>query len=345
MASMRAVADRAGVSVSTVSIVLSESDKFVSEDIIKRVKEAADALCYEVPVKKRFSQKTIAVILPVVTSSFFSNVLNGVEETVFSDKNLLLYYNSNYSFEKEKKCLETLKKQSLGGLIIDSICPLEQEKEYMSWLKSEFVDHKVPVVLLERKVDLEGIACVYVDNFLGAYLATKHLIDKGHRKIAHIKGNEKMSNSLERLRGYQKALMDSGIAYDSELVSSGDFTPFSGYQAMKRILDIRLDITAVFSANDQMAVGAIKAINSIGKKVPDHVAVIGFDNLSISSLITPGLSTIHVPTSQMGRLAAQIVLKQSAGNKCRQFHMLDISLIVRKSSDISATNEWELTGW
>lgn len=345
MAGMRDVAKLAGVSLSTVSIVLSNSDKFVSEEQRRKVLDAAENLGYKLPLKKIFTQKTIAVILPVVTSSFFSNVLNGIEGTISQDKNLLLFYNSNYNFEKEMASLKTLRKQSLSGIILNSICDPDREEEYLRWLNEEFVEKGIPVVLLEKKLESKNFYCIYIENYKYAYLATKHLIDKGHKRIAHIAGNDMMLHSFERLNGYRTALEDAGIVYDPELVQKGDFTPYSGYMAARNLLEILSDFTAVFSANDQMAIGAIKAIKAIGKNVPRDIAVVGFDNLSVSSLIEPALSTINVPTYQMGRIAAKIVLEAFEGKECTRMNKLDTNLIIRRSSDEAATNEWELTGW
>lgn len=345
MPGMRDVAKLAGVSVSTVSIVLNNSEKFVSEEHKQKVWAAVEKLGYKLPPKKLFSQKTIAVVLPIVTSSFFSNLLNGIEGTISQDKNLMLYYNSNNNFEKERACLKTLRKQSLAGIIVDSICPSDKEAEYLEWMKTEFIDNGIPVVLLERKIDSRDFYSIYIDNFQSAYVATRHLIEKGHKLIAHISGNDLMLHTYERMEGYKKALFDAGLPFDPELIQKGDFTPFSGYTAMKQLLDIRTDFTAFFSANDQMAIGAIKAIKAFGKRVPENIAVVGFDNLSVSSLIEPALSTINVPTYQMGRMAAKILLDASERKVCEHVNMLRTNLIVRRSSDKFAGNEWELTGW
>lgn len=345
MAGMRDVAKLAGVSLSTVSIVLNNSDKFVSEESRMKVLESARELSYKLPPKKRFTQKTIAVVLPVVTSSFFSNVLNGIESIISQDENLLLFYNSNYNFEKERACIKTLRKQSLAGIILNSICPSDKESDYLNWLKKEFIDNGIPVVLLERRAHMDHFYCIYIDNFKSAYMATSHLIGQGHKKIAHIAGNDLMLHSYERLEGYKKALADADIAFDPDKMERGDFTPYSGYTAMKKLMDRGTELTALFSANDQMAIGAMKAIKGLGKKIPHDIAVIGFDNLSVSSLVEPALSTIHVPTYQMGRMAAKIVLEASEGEICNYMNQLETNLIVRKSSDVNAANEWELTGW
>lgn len=345
MASIRDVARQAGVSTSTVSIVLNNGEKYVSDNKRVKILNAADQLGYTLPPKKRFDKKTIAVILPVVASSFFSNVLSGIEEAISPDNTLLLFYNSNYDLEKEKACLRTLKKQNLEGIIIDSVCPLDQEKEYFQMLKTEFIEKNIPIVMLERNCQKYNLHSVYVNNFQSAYNATQYLIENGHRRIAHIMGNQKMPLSKERFDGYRAALSDYQIAYDPELVHAGDFTPYSGYISLKELLNLGVPFTAIFSANDQMAIGAMKALLNSGWKVPDDVCIVGFDNLSVSSLINPALTTIHVPTYQMGRIAAKIILETTATKNATQNKQLNTTLVIRRSSDETATNEWELFGW
>lgn len=346
MAGMRAVAQKAGVSLSTVSAVLgSSSDKYVSEEIRSRVLEAAEELGYAPPVKAEARTKTIAVILPIITSPFFSNVLSGVEGFVFKEKKMMLYYNTNYEFDREQECLHMLKRQRPQGIILSSVCPREKEEAYHRWIKKTFIDKGIFVVIIEKKVETEGFYSVYVDHFQAEKQAVAHLISLGHRKIAYLYGNRKVSLSRERFEGYRSALSEAGISFNPGLVRFGDFTPASGYMAMRELLDFGEEFTAVASANDQMAIGAIKAVKQTGKSVPEDIAFIGFDNLSVSTLIDPALSTIHVPTYQMGRLAAQIIGDLMQGIPCTAGNILESSLIVRKSSDISASNEWEMFGW
>jgi LacI family transcriptional regulator/LacI family repressor for deo operon, udp, cdd, tsx, nupC, and nupG len=345
MSGMRDVAKHAHVALSTVSAVLNNSNKYVSAEIRRQVLTAAGDLGYVLLNKRRYTQKNIAVVLPIITSSFFSNVLTGIEETISNDKNYLLFFNSNYSFEKEQMYLKTLRKQFLTGIILDSICPPDLENDYLSWLEKEFVHNNIPVLVLERKLESDKIHCIYLDNYTSARKAAQHLIDLGHRKIAHILGNSHMRHSFERLEGYKRTLIENDIPFDQELIQQGDFTAASGYLAARKLLDIRGDFTALFSSNDQMAIGAIKALRTTGRSLPRDCAIVGFDNLSISTLIDPALSTINVPTFLMGRMAAKIILNVNAGRDQPYSNKLDSNLIIRRSSDINAINEWDLMGW
>jgi len=346
MSGMRDVAKLAGLSLSTVSVVLNEqSDKYVSPGCRQRVLDAAKALDYRLPPKKKLQRKTIAVILPVITSAFFPNLFSGIEDVVTSQEHTLLFCSSRFSFKKELACVETIKRQALCGIILDAVCPHEEEAEYLEMLKTEFVDKGVTIAFVEREIKHDSFYSVCVDFRHNAYLATRHLTERGHRKIAHITGRNFHKKINDRLEGYKQALGESGIPFDPGLVCAGDFTPNSGYLAMKNLMQQRSDFTALFAANDQMAIGAIKAIRYAGKAVPEDIAVVGLDNISISSMITPALTTINVPTYEMGSLAARIVLDTCAGKACRHVTQLNTDLIVRKSTDPYATNEWELVGW
>lgn len=339
---MREVARRAEVSLSTVSLALNGTG-YVSPDILKKVEVAAKECGYKIPQKK--SRTTIAVILPAITSSFFSNVLSGIENTVAEKDHPILFGNSGFDFAKELQFIKTVRKQALCGLIIDTICPAERESDYFKMLKKTFVDRQVPVVFLERQIGGSDFFSVSVDHYRNAYMATEHLIKQKHTCIAHISGGSGNPITAERIRGYRAALESNNLTYDESLISEGDFSPNSGYLAMKKLMAKRSDFTAVFCANDQMAIGAVKAIKSYGKVIPDDIAVIGIDNIAISSIVTPALSTINVPTYQLGHMAAKVILDIHGGRSYEKIHQLASNLIIRQSTNPFANSEWELFGW
>lgn len=346
MTSMRDVARAAGVALSTVSAVLGKTEKYVSPEIRNRVLEAATALDYRLPLNNTRPESTIAVLLPVISSIFFSQLLSGIETTVAESGHTLLFGSSGYSFEKEKQFVEAIRSQALCGLILDTVCPAEYEKEYLCFLRQCFVQRNIPVVFLERSVNHNAFYSVYVDHEENARSATKHLLELGHRKIAHIAGISLSRNTADRLIGYKRALEEYNVAFDPQIVSKGDFTPHSGYIALKQLMSYAPSFTAVFSANDQMAIGAIKAVLSEGKSVPGDIAVMGIDNLSVSSMVSPSLSTINVPTYQMGTIAAKTIIQVREGTEVlNPLHKLKCNLIVRRSTDPYAGSEWDLFGW
>ncbi|MDR1438550.1 MAG: LacI family transcriptional regulator [Clostridiales bacterium] len=342
---MREVAKLAGVSLSTVSLHISGSGKYISPEIRKKVEQALSETGYKAPAQKDKDKRPVAVMLPYIASTFSSNVLYGIESTLSEKGHTLIFGNSGYDFEKEKRFLETVRKQNPCGVIIDSVCPIDEEKQYLDMLSECFVARKIPVVLLEQQIEDPAFCYVSTDHYENAYSATKHLIQMGHSKIAHISGFPCLEITLQRLNGYRVALADHGIPFDEGLVSNGDFSPNSGYLAMKNLFSHRMDFTGLFCANDQMAIGAIRAINSIGKNVPDDIAVVGIDNLSISTMVSPSLTTINVPTYQMGYRAADMILKLHSSKACERKVRLDSNLIVRRSTNAYALIEWEFFGW
>ena len=342
MPGMRDVAKAAGVSLSTVSAVLSDSGKYVSEEIRSRVLETAGELGYQLPERQKKRDKIIAVVLPNIASTFFSNLLNGIEDTVAEEGYVLVVGNSDFDFNKEKRFIKTIRKQALCGILIDTVCPATEEKEYFSFIKQTFLERKIPAVTLERKLEETGFGSVYVNHEKNAYMATRELLENGHRRVAHISG--KMSNPLTicRLQGYKRALAEFGVPYSVDLIAEGDFTPNSGYMMAKELMIRNRGLTAIFAANDQMAVGAIKAVRSEGRTIPDEFAVTGIDNLSVSSMIEPSLTTVNVPTYQMGRMAVKMLADPDIKEKSAE---LPCNLIVRRSTNKLAASEWELFGW
>ena len=173
------------------------------------------------------------------------------------------------------------------------------------------------MVATGRSLKAPNLFSLHFDNQLGARLATQHLISLGHRRIAFIAGNAEHPDANERLKGYQSALEEAGIAFDPELIGQGLFHEESGLLATERLLDTRRRFTALFAANDQMALGACLALHRRGLLIPGDVAVMGFDDLSISRYSTPPLSTIHHPAYELGQCAASAMLGLLRGEKPR----------------------------
>lgn len=344
MPGMRDVAAMAGVSLSTVSAVFS-NDKYVSDEIRDKVLIAAETIGYKLPPKKSRPKHLVGVITPSIASSFYSKVLSGIEDAMLEAGYLILFFDSQYNFQRERQFIHMLRKkyQQLAGVIICSCCPLEGEAEYYQELKELFLNREIPVTVIERSNTPEGFGAVYQEHFQNAYVATSYLIERNHQHIAHITTLPKYPTSMEKMMGYRKALEDHGLPIEEELICAGDYTPSSGYMAMKELMTRTGKMTAVLAANDQMAVGCMKAILSEGKRIPEDIAVVGIDNISIASLVTPALTTINVPTYQMGWIASKIVLGRdySTNEKVK----VDSNLVIRKSTDPYASGEWELFGW
>ena len=168
------------------------------------------------------------------------------------------------------------------------------------------------------------------DNLEGGRMATLHLIEQGHRKIAFISGDPQHPDAIQRLSGYKLALEQAGIAFKPELVVQGEYNEDSGLQAAQRLLEAKQRFTAIFAANDQMAVGAAHGLLRHGLRIPEDVSLVGFDDLSTSLYAFPPLTTVHQPAYEMGQLAAEAMLKLLAGSK-PQLQVPAPRLITRES--------------
>ena len=202
----------------------------------------------------------------------------------------------------------------------------------------------MPVVFLGRRITDPDFYCVYVDNYKSSYEETEYLIGRGCKKIAYLIGKSKFSHAIERYQGYLDALRDHKIEIDETIIIQGDYSALSGYVAMASLLSRGYSVDALLAANDHMAIGAIKAIKAHGLRIPQDIAVVGFDNLSISSMIEPSLTTMRPPALQMGRMAAKIACSADR-HTFEHENEFDVKMVIRKSSDEACSSEWELTGW
>jgi len=343
------VAERAGVSISTVSRVLNGS-KPVSDLLRKKVEEAVAELDYHkddmAGSMKRRKTKNIAVILPQLQMLYFPEILRGIESSVEQRGYKLLYFSTHYDFSLEQEYIHMLKTSWVDGIVLDSCCAVDQMEEHRRLLESETGRRAVPVVSLENNFGSEKIGCVTIDNHSLAREATAHLTGLGHRRIAMLTGRMDLQICVENVNGYRDALQEAGIAVDEKLIVTCDYTPQDGYRAVYKLKEQGVDYSAVFAANDAMAVGAIKALKELGLRIPQDVAVVGFDNTFVGTLIEPSLSSVDVPLHSMGYEAAEMLLNalEEGGEKLDTV-ILDGKLVVRNSSVADKRVEWNLENW
>ncbi|HHU83077.1 MAG TPA: LacI family transcriptional regulator [Firmicutes bacterium] len=315
MTTIKDVAKRVGVSPSVVSRALNNRYG-VKESTREKIVRAAKEMGYYPNAAARSLvtriTATIGVMMADLSEPYYTQIIRGMEFSASKTGYTLLFSNSYESLEKSKVLEKMVYAERVDGVII--VGSNVEEQEYILKL----VEKKVPFVLLERDIPDPRINCVYLDNFYGGYLATKYLLDKGHTRIAHISGKIGFQVALDRLEGYKKALHEAGLLFDKELVMTGNFVWQDGYAAMKKLLRSQPPCTAVFTANDTMAFGALQAIAESGLSIPKDIAVIGFDDLEFSSLTNPPLTTVHQPRYEMGKEAVRIVtslLQQGASEK------------------------------
>ena len=326
------VAKAAGVGISTVSRVLNENTN-VREETRIRVLEAIEALGYKPNILARNLSRshvqTVGVVLSYLTSPFQVTVLQGIERFL-AQAGLDLTIFSLESPKRRETLLENLSHgRRCDGLIVISFTPQER-------FLQRFQRYHIPVVI----ADFEDtrIPSVFVDNVEGGYLATKHLLNLGHTRIGYILDHSEPPNGsggnepgADRQRGYQRALLEAGIPFDPALVSeSGQHSRERGAIAAEHLLNRADRPTAIFAASDVIALGVMECARKHGLTVPCDLAVVGFDDIEMASLV--GLTTVRQPMQEMGRQAAEIVTRLMQGEKVlRTSRQLAVELVVRES--------------
>ena len=304
------VAQVAGVSPSTVSRILngtavvSELKKKAVDDAIQKLGFVPNPLARGLAGGRTLS---IGVITQAIDSPFYGAALRGIEDELDPAGYCPLFVSGHWNAVAESRCIDVLRARRVDGIIILTGRLTDQALKNCA--------RSVPVVVTGRTLKAPGLFSLNFDNFEGGRLATRHLIDLGHRHIAFITGDPDHPDAAERLRGYRAALETEGIAYDAALVVPGAYSEVSGLLAVDRLLESRRRFTAIFAANDQMAFGATLGLQRRSLRVPEDVSLMGFDDLPTSLYAIPPLSTVHQPAYELGRLAASSILQLLAGNR------------------------------
>ena len=348
MVNMNDVSRHAGVSVATVSNVIT-GKKPVSDNKRRRVLESIDKLGYHVNLVARGlkTQRTsiIGLILPDITKLFFQNVIAGITDAASQNGYRLNILSSGYNFGSECSLVELLTASRVDGIILDSCVPEEQADEWLHTLTSEW-RASIPVVLLESTFHSELISSVTVDNANCSASITQHLFDIGRRRILYLAGPLQIEHEKARLMGYIQCHEKYGIPRDPGLVMRCSFMSESGYLTVMDALKNGFQFDAVQASNDQAAIGALKALREYGLRVPEDVAVTGFDNLFPSTLVTPALTTISIPNYEMGVKAIDVLVKQIDQPESEPVQVrLNWEMIIRASTCIDRPSDWNLNGW
>lgn len=282
---------------------------------------------------------TIGVIIPSAELHFFGSVIYAIEQVMNRNNYTVLLYQSNESFEHEKKGIETFLQLHVDG-IIASIALETSTYDHFTEVKRR----EIPLILFDRTTDALEVPSVSIDDYRGGYLATEHLIKQGYKRIAHITARQQIRIFTERLNGYKDAIRDHGLILDDTLVVNGDVSIESGAICTEQLLNLPDRPDAIFAVEDFTAMGAIQKLKSSGIRVPQQFGVIGFANEAFSAYITPSLSTIDQQTKKMGETAARLFLKMIENkNSISDNHIviLDPMLIQRHSSQKQAETSYE----
>ncbi|PLS09663.1 LacI family DNA-binding transcriptional regulator [Neobacillus cucumis] len=329
MATIRDVAKLASVSVATVSRVINKNG-YVNKQTEIKVLESMKLLNYKPhTIARALSNKqtyTLALILPDITNPFFPELARAIEDTATKFGYSLILANSDSNKEKTTSYIESLTNRYVDGIIFASH---ELSLDKINQIK----DSGIPMATLDRAVNLKGLPSIGVQNYEGGIMAVKHLLSMGCSKIGHICGPIYYHTSIERYKGYVDALEDINQFHPSYVVQ-GDFSIESGFEMANRLLSNHPEIDGIFAANDLMAVGALKALIRLKKKIPEEVALIGFDGISITSQMEPEISTIAQPIYQIGAMAVNCLIDQIQKKiPCEQSGQeLELKLVARAST-------------
>jgi LacI family transcriptional regulator len=331
------IAKRCKVSTATVSAVVNGAE-WVSEKTRARVQRAVNEMGYH-PNQfarglKRSEGHAVGVIVSDLTNPFFTQVVRSLNHALNAAGRTLSLCDSDHRHDLGEANLKMLVEGQIVGLVLigDSV----PEAALRSLMKHRA---HIPVIAIEREYHVATVSCLLVDSEQGAFSATRHLVERGCERIAMITGPATGAGSatygrVQRYEGYRRALVASGRTFDQELVIEGNFRYESGRVAMRRLLALGHRPDAVFAANDMMALGAMSVIREARLSVPDDIALVGFDNVPMTGLMMPGLTTMAMPMSELGGAAARLLEEQLAqgGRHQAAHHTFSAELIFRESS-------------
>lgn len=323
------IARKAEVSPSTVSRVLSGNAP-VAPDKRAAVLMVIEELDYRPNV---FAQSlasgqslTIGVLTQNFGTAFYDGILSGILQSLEPTPYSPIFGDGRWQGVAEKRALQTLIDRKIDGLIV--IGGLTQNEELLD------IARQVPLILVGREIPELPSQCLYVDNQKAAYDATRFLLEMGHRNIAHVTASKYFGSLIpdiyQRYQGYIQALAEFGIEPDSLLVVEGDLSRQSGLMALDTLMARERPFTAIFAANDQMAVGLKLGLHRRGLRVPEDVSLIGFDDEPITAYLAPPLTTVHQPALELGQAAGQALMALIKGNHT-QFDVFQAGLVIRES--------------
>ena len=325
---IRDVAKAAGVSTMTVSRVINNKGQ-VAEETRIRVEQAMKQLAFTPNMNAQNlvtnKTRTIGIIVPDIANPFFASLVK-VGEKICNERGYsMLIGNTEGSLDIERRYISVYKSRMCEAMIL--VAPRVEDKELIE------LNAQIPLVVVDRKVEHDDIVQVYLDNTRGAEVATEHLIGLGHKKIGFIMGPESVPNSHTRFEGYETALQHADIPLDRELVFQGDFLVETGRAALDYFETLQEMPTAMFCSNDLMAIGVLERANELGIEIPQHYSLIGFDNIFLSSLVSPALTTISYPVLEMGTKAITLLLDSLlSDSKVQMSENLEHNLIIRSST-------------
>lgn len=307
-ATLRSIAERAGVHPSTASRVLRSAPNRVSETTAERIRAIAAELAYEPDVQAQAlrTRKTLAIgiVIPRLTDMVLSLMVEAASEQARKRGYQAITMSTRDRDEDQSMLVDLLIDRRVDGIILGTVSMEDP-------LPDDLLRRGVPFVLLNRRSGAHPSVCG--DDELGGYLATAHLLEQGHRRIGLVAGPERVSTSVLRLAGYRRAHEEAGLRVDANLIINSLFGVEAGETAAGQLLDLPDPPSAIFAVNDFAAIGAMGAVGARGLRIPLDIAVVGYNGIPIASRLPVPLSTVALPLEEMGRRAIDALLEQLAG--------------------------------
>ena len=327
MTTIRDVARLAGVSVATTSAVINKKGT-VSSKLMQRVLDAMESLDYhpdQIARSLKVRQtRTIGMVLPDIANPFFADVVRGVESEARAQGYSLILCDSEEDPEIERTNLQTLWARRVDGVLLG---PTESN------IATTRIGRSTPLVFFDRIWPGFKGSAVVIDNLKAASDATRHLIGLGHRRLAIITGRLSLSNGQDRLEGFRQALQQAGLPLHEQFLQRGDFGLQSGYTCGLKLLQLPVPPTAIFCCNNQMTLGLMRAMGTLGIRCPDGVSVLGFDDFEWSANFSPRLTTVAQPALEMGKQAVQMLLRKiqslKEGSKDEENEVMELKAELR----------------
>ena len=331
------IAKEAGVSIATVSFIVNGKDQHISEATRQRVKDVMKKYNY-IPNAMAGSLVTrrtgiIGLVLPDITNPFFPGIARGAEDRANEEGYSIIFCNTDDKIEVEEKYIESLTSKMVDGIIIAHSSNSEEMGEILERTQ-------IPVILIDRDFDSKNIlGKVLVNNKQGAYEAVCHMVEKGYKKIAYLSGSLKTQTAMDRLEGYKEALLAKNLPVEEHLIKYGEYRVEWGRKGIEELLTEKQDFDAVFCGNDLIAIGAMKELLKHGYRVPEDKGVMGFDDIYMSQMVEPELTTVKQPNYEMGYQAVDILIRylkekktvKTPGEKKTTLVMLNTEITERNS--------------
>ncbi|HEY3403998.1 MAG TPA: LacI family DNA-binding transcriptional regulator [Ohtaekwangia sp.] len=332
-ATIHDIARKLNITASTVSRALKDHPR-ISTETKKAVIKAAQKLNYQpnniAAALRNGKSNIIGIIVPTADRTFFSSVIRGIEEIANTSRYQVIICQTYDNYEKEVATIEALLNSRVDGIIASHA---KETVNFDHFLKVK--EKGIPLILFDRSNDELEVSHIVIDDFLGAFKATEHLIQQGCKRIAHFTNTLKISIYKERLRGYREALLHYGLKYDESLVIESNLQLDDGRNSMLQLLKLKETPDGLFSASAFGALGALQVLKEKGFSIPGDIAIVGFSNEPFTSFTEPSLSTVDQHSMRMGNAAAEIFLEEMAAKDKKfipQKIVLKPELIIRQSS-------------